>query len=244
MSFIGGKSQSGVWQRIVNLIPPHEIFIELFAGSAAIARLKSPAKKTILIDKHPVAALGELPPNTALLKACGIDYAECLAPKRPTFVYADPPYLLSTRGGRRYYKSEMTDDDHRRLLAALVKLPCPVLLSGYPSGLYDHALAGWGREQFRVMTRGHTWATEVLWFNYPRPTVLHDFSKVGDDFRDRWRIKKKRRRWVARLIRQDPLERAALFSALVDVMGEQAARDAIRSAAGSIATNGAPRAGS
>jgi hypothetical protein len=52
--------------------------------------------------------------------------------------------------------------------------------------------------------------------------VLHDLRYVGGSARERWRIEKRRRRWRARLARLDPLERATLFSALVDVMGPAA----------------------
>lgn len=152
------------------------------------------------------------------------------------------PYLLGTRGRRRYYEHEMTAAQHRRFLAIAAELPCRMMISGYPSAMYDDALGDWQREEFQVMTRGHTWATEVLWFNYPRPTALHDYAKLGAGFRERARIKKKTARWTARLARQDPLERAALFSALVDVMGIPAARQALtaRSAA-ALAENGADR---
>jgi DNA adenine methylase len=212
--YIGGKSQSGVYQRIINLMPPHEVYIEPFLGSGAILRLKKPAAVSYGVDR--------VAPNPALLdlahvvQGCGIDFLDGYRWQGNELVYADPPYVLSTRGGREYYQHEMTDADHVRLLAVLKSLPCPVMLSGYPSPLYEAALTGWEREEFRVMTRGHTWATEVLWFNYPRPKVLHDLSYVGTNYRDRLRIKRKKARWVARLKKMPPHERAALFSALVD----------------------------
>lgn len=217
MPYIGGKSQSGVYQRIINLIPPHAVYIEPFLGSGAILRLKKPA---------PVGSFGvdRVAPNPALrdlahvVQGCGIEFLEKYQWRGGEFVYIDPPYVLSTRGGREYYEFEMTDADHVRLLNVVQSLPCHVLLSGYKSALYDEALPDWEREEFEVMTRGHTWATEVLWFNYPRPAALHDLSYVGTDYRDRLRIKRKKARWAARLKRMPAMERAALFSALVDAM--------------------------
>jgi site-specific DNA-adenine methylase len=44
MPYIGGKSQAGVYQRIINLIPPHRVYVEPFLGGGAILRLKSPAE--------------------------------------------------------------------------------------------------------------------------------------------------------------------------------------------------------
>ena len=51
-------------------------------------------------------------------------------------IYADPPYILSTRHGKQY-NCEMTDADHAVLLEALKAHKGPVLLSGYDSALYD-----------------------------------------------------------------------------------------------------------
>lgn len=64
-----------------------------------------------------------------------------------TLHYVDPPYVAATRvkGSRGAYRHEMTDEDHRRLLACLVDLKGAVVLSGYRSPLYDEALAGWRR---------------------------------------------------------------------------------------------------
>ena len=149
------------------------------------------------------------------------------------FVYCDPPYVHSTRRSRHRYAHEMTDDDHRRLLGIIKTLPCPVMISGYPSALYDRALSGWQREEFEVLTRGHTWATEVLWFNYSRPVALHDVRYVGRTYRERLRIRRMQARWRARLEQRPPLERAALFAALVDVMDSAAAASVISDAGSS-----------
>lgn len=80
-------------------------------------------------------------------------------------IYADPPYMLSTRHGKQY-RCEMTDDDHAELLAALLKHKGPVLLSGYDSQLYNDALRGWYREEISVRAQTATQRREVLWMNY------------------------------------------------------------------------------
>lgn len=36
MSYFGGKAQDGVYQTIINQIPPHQIYIEPFLGGGAI----------------------------------------------------------------------------------------------------------------------------------------------------------------------------------------------------------------
>jgi DNA adenine methylase len=218
MRYFGGKNQSGVFQRIINLIPPHRVYVEPFLGSGAILRLKAPAEISFGVDR----LLSELAlhdrADVHLVEGCGIEFLESYSFVGDEFVYCDPPYLWETRRSRSRYRHELSTADHARLLRRLVALPCKVMISGYPSVLYDGFLSGWNCERFEVMTRGHTWATESLWFNFPRPSVLHDHSYVGENYRDRLRIKRKRDRWAARLARMPDLERQVLFSALVDAM--------------------------
>jgi DNA adenine methylase len=85
-------------------------------------------------------------------------------------IYADPPYLASTRQPGRY-RVEMADDDaHRALADALHACRAAVVVSGYPSPLYDQIYAGWHRLAIPATTgqggqRGAR--TEVLWSNRP-----------------------------------------------------------------------------
>ena len=43
------------------------------------------------------------------------------------------------------------------------------------------------------MTRGGRLATEWVWMNYPEPIALHDYRYLGEDFREREPIKRKKR---------------------------------------------------
>ena len=52
--------------------------------------------------------------------------------------------------------------------------------------------------------------------NYPPPTRLHDYRYLGDNYRQRERIKRKKQRWAAKWARLDILERQAILSALED----------------------------
>lgn len=84
---------------------------------------------------------------------------------RPTVcIYADPPYLLSTRTTSAY-AHEMTDKDHIQLLDALDEHIGPVLLSGYANELYDDKLQHWTRETREVLAEAGAIRTEVLWIN-------------------------------------------------------------------------------
>jgi DNA adenine methylase len=79
-------------------------------------------------------------------------------------IYADPPYVWSTRNSRAY-QHEMTDADHTALLDALDAHPGPVVLSGYPCALYDDRLAHWERRKKEVQAEKGNKRTEVLWIN-------------------------------------------------------------------------------
>jgi DNA adenine methylase len=84
------------------------------------------------------------------------------------FIYADPPYVRSTRHGR-LYACEMTDSDHIALLELLLKHPGPAMLSGYDNEIYNNMLSGWYTEKRIAACEGGTKRTEVLWMNYEPP---------------------------------------------------------------------------
>lgn len=77
-------------------------------------------------------------------------------------IYADPPYVLSTRTGKNY-KHEMTDADHLELLEALLQHKGPVMLSGYDSELYNSCLEGWDKFQVETTAEKGLHRTEALW---------------------------------------------------------------------------------
>lgn len=217
MVYPGGKGMAGVWQRIINQMPPHECYVEPFVGSGTVLRYKRPAARSYAIDRDPgaIAALSEvvLPPGVIVICGDGIRW---LARRRlpvATFVYCDPPYLPSTRSHRRIYRCELSEEGHGRLLDVLTRLPVMVAVSGYPSRLYDRRLRGWRSIEYRVMTRGGI-RDEVLWMNYPEPVELHDYRFLGETFREREKFRRQQRRWAARLAKMDRLQRLALAAGL------------------------------
>jgi hypothetical protein len=217
MRYPGGKNADGVYQFIINQIPPHDEYIELFGGSAAVLRFKLPADRSYVCELSPgaIAALGDvvLPPATIIKKCDGICWLAYHRCSQRTFIYADPPYLPETRSKRRIYEHEMTFDDHVTLLELLANESCMVALSGYASPLYSEMLGGWRVLEYRVMTRGGP-RIECLWMNYPEPSELHDYRYLGENFRQRERIRRQQRTWSRRLAVMDRLQRLALMSVL------------------------------
>lgn len=78
-------------------------------------------------------------------------------------IYADPPYLLSTRKLKKQYAHEMSENDHIELLETLIQHKGPVLLSGYDSELYNSYLSTWGNYQIETTAEKGLPRTEKLW---------------------------------------------------------------------------------
>lgn len=227
MGYPGGKNGSGVYQWIINQIPPHNLYVEAFVGGGSILRLKKPARLSIAIDidAEAIARHRHEPPVPGLwaLNTDAIgwldEHGNELEPS--TFVYLDPPYLMETRRSqRKIYRHEMSDDDHRRLLTVITRLRCMVAISGYRSEMYDQALAGWRVSTFETVTHGGRPATEVLWANYPPPVALHDYRYLGSGFREREKIARQKRRWLARLARMPETQRYAMLAAIDEYKGQ------------------------
>jgi DNA adenine methylase len=83
-----------------------------------------------------------------------------------TLHYIDPPYVHSTRSTQRGYLHEMTDSDHRKLASILNECAGKVVISGYPSLLYEELYSSWYRDERTVLVTGNKPRLEVLWLNF------------------------------------------------------------------------------
>ena len=222
-TYPGGKNGSGVYQTIINNIPPHRIYVEPFLGGGAILRMKRPAAVNIAIDINRKVIQSFDPdttPNLTLLQRDALKWLDKNPYPGDTFIYCDPPYLMSSRSQqRRIYANEFNIANHITLLTILKSQTAMIMLSGYPNALYDGALKGWNTKTFMTTTRGGNYVTEKLWMNYPTPVELHDYSFLGSNFRERERIKRKKKRWISRLLTMRDLERQALAAAIAEMSG-------------------------
>ncbi|MEL1256904.1 DNA adenine methylase [Enterobacter hormaechei] len=223
MSYLGSKAASGVYQKIIAEMPPHDTYIETHLGGGAVMLRKPPAMCNIGIDVD-----GQTLEDFArehnrlyidLVRADAVDYLNHYDFYRAgrVLIYVDPPYMPETRTSRARYRYEYSVADHERLLSCLVSLPrnVSVILSGYPSQLYDERLTGWRSKEFQAMTRGGV-RTEKIWMNYPEGQAYsHAFA--GKDYNDRARIKRKVARWRDKFAALPPAERLAIMTALCEV---------------------------
>lgn len=87
-------------------------------------------------------------------------------------IYADPPYLGTTRSSRQYLIEMSHTEEHRELAEVLRGCRASVVLSGYDSELYSELYDGWSTSEIPTYTGqgNHTTGgtdrrTEVLWSN-------------------------------------------------------------------------------
>ncbi|QDU96159.1 DNA adenine methylase [Lignipirellula cremea] len=93
-----------------------------------------------------------------------------------TLFYLDPPYLAETRANPQVYEFEMSLEEHEALLDTIVQCEGKVLLSGYPSELYDTRLKGWEKFDIEIDNKASNAKskrvmTERLWMNYDPESV-------------------------------------------------------------------------
>lgn len=217
-SYFGSKATSGLCQPIIAMMPPHDTYIETHLGGGAIMKRKPPALNNIGIDldARPLADFACGYP-VQLVNECAHHFLKCYDYRGTELIYCDPPYLPHTRTSGRRYRFDYEEQDHVELLALVKTLPCNVILSGYPSALYDDLLGEWRTIELQVMNQGGV-RTEKLWFNFAIDRV-HWASYAGKNFTDRQRIKRKAANWGKNY---QALPRAERLAVLATMMATEA----------------------
>ena len=211
----GGKGLS--FRHLINLMPPHSRYIETHLGGGAVMRNKRPAQVNVGIDiDERVAKLWERRQAYTVITGCVLDALPALEPDADTLIYADPPYLADTRRTERYYRHDYSERDHERLLELLIGVSSMVIVSGYPSPMYDRFLSGWHRISYQATTHNGP-AEEIAWTNFTPGALLHDYRYVGSNFRERESFKRRAGRLASTLQTAGDLE---LNSALA-ILGER-----------------------
>ena len=219
MGYFGSKATSGLCQPIIALMPPHDTFIETHLGGGAIMKRKPPALRNIGIDLNERALEKfQCAYPVELVHGCAHRFLTDYDYRGRELVYCDPPYLKETRTSERRYRFDYEAQDHIELLSVLKKLPCHVILSGYPSSLYDEWLTGWRSLELQVMNQAGV-RTEKVWFNFT-PDRVHWARYAGKNHTHRQIIKRKAESWGRRYRALPRAERLAVLSALMAVEAE------------------------
>jgi len=219
MRYPGGKGKC--FQRLINLMPPHSIYIESHLGGGAVMRNKRPARRNIGIDADRSVIERwhrERPTPCELVHGDAVAFLERFTFSSGELVYSDPPYLAETRRNGKIYRHEYSDRDHDRLLSILAALPCMVMVSGYDSELYREWLADWRLVTFSAKTHFGV-RQECVWLNFEEPSELHDASFFGASFREREATKRRHSRMLGRFDQMNPVERNHVLQLLNERFG-------------------------
>ena len=198
MHYSGGKAKT--FQHVVNLIPPHEVYIEPFLGLGSVMRAKFPSSTEIGVDLdgEVLAKSGLAERSINLVHGDGIEFLQKYDFGGREVVYCDPPYLPETRKRCRVYKHDASAADHLRLLNLLVSINARVLLSGYDSETYREHLQDWNVHVFQAKAHDGL-REERIWYNFPKPAKLHDYRYMGGNYRERQTIKRRLTRLTNRI---------------------------------------------
>ncbi len=115
-----------------------------------------PERIRLVADRLKLAEIDNRP-ATEVIKRLG-DQSDAL-------FYIDPPYVLSTRNGNRYYHHEMDEQDHYRLLDAALGIRGAVIISGYGHPIYRIMLKGWYLVEIKDVAEQGQERIECLWMN-------------------------------------------------------------------------------
>lgn len=219
-NYRGNKNIPGIYQWIINRIPPHKHFYEVFAGSAAIANRIESAAATYLNDCNAgvTDALNcSFQKMATITNMPAVQLLTTLLPgSKDIFVYCDPPYMLSTRGSqRRIYEYEMSDNDHKEFLSVVRTAKFNCMISHYECNLYNEMLQGWSKEYKAVSYHGKS-VNECIYYNYYKPNALQSYQYVGSDCWDRQRVTRKIERLIKKLKGLPELERNAVINRVMD----------------------------
>lgn len=211
MRYPGGKGKC--YQRLINLMPPHQTYIESHLGGGAIMRNKKTAQRNIGLDiDTKVIDLWQsnYPDICELYQIDAVTFLDEYLFEGHELVYVDPPYVQNTRRRDKVYRFDYTEEDHIRLLRCVVNLPCNVMLSGYECDLYNRELAGWRKVSFSAKTHVGM-RDETVWMNFAPPSCLHDSRYLGDTFRERQTIQRRQSRLRSRIQELGAVERHELL---------------------------------
>lgn len=199
MRYPGGKGRS--YPQLINLMPKHTTYVETHLGGGAVMRRKRPAERQVGIEIDPMVVArwrskGKLAFD--LIEADALTWLQSNPLDEGALVYADPPYLPSTRKQEKVYRFDYIERDHQLLLEVLKQQRCMVMISGYRSRLYDDTLKGWNCHSF--FAKAHDGLREeMVWFNFDPPNELHDPEHMGRNFRERETISRRRTRLQHRI---------------------------------------------
>lgn len=223
-SYTGSKGAFGMCEFLINNIPKHEIYIELFAGSAQLFKRKKLANYNYLNEIDPVQYENlykeYISSKMPLCVSCdnGIRLLKSKQFEKSTFIYVDPPYPAEARKTKKpLYNFEMLDDNsHIDLLNSCKTSRALIMISTRQNRLYDSMLQSWQKKEFLTADRGGP-VKEIIYMNYDISQMnLHQYDFLGNGYIDRQRIKRKVDRRLNGLKKLPDHERNLIIQKIVE----------------------------
>lgn len=226
----GHKGNSIFLPQIFNHIPEHKLFVDLFAGSGSVAKNIYDARCTEHIIANDIDTkvcrkyLLNLPGSVGVLNydfRKVIDLLDLVVKfhyldREDVFIYADPPYVISSRKRPEIYAYELSDAGHVSLIRRLFNSGYKFMISGYESDLYKKLFDGlqYFQHQFTVGTHAGS-ATEFLWMNYDISKYsLATYKFSGINKTERQRIKRKGERLITKINALPKIEREFIINTI------------------------------
>lgn len=191
-NYVGNKGGQGIRENLINYIPCSHRYFSLFYGAGGLENCK------YLNGTHWVCAEKNIDNKKYETKRAVIvynDYKDLIEDfyfNASDFIFADPPYLLSTRiNQRRYYKYEFEIQDHIEFLNYVISLKARILITHPSCDLYSEKLKDWVKVPFSYMTRNGMY-NDCIWMNYtPGSIELYNYDCLGNNFTERQQIKRR-----------------------------------------------------
>ena len=200
-------NDNGVWQRLINEIPPHDTFVALCMGKSKVLEKIRPATHTLGVDTS--AFILDLIQQTVTDRSIELHKDSCIRflksyrwnPDSRYVIFIDPPSL-----------AQPSDFPHMELLGLLASLqgqfPNLYFLVYHPDNpIYNEVLSGW-----RKVTFSQRMGTHAIYASQPIVKGrLHDYRYVGNNWQDRDALKKAVTRWVNTFTGMVEAEREAML---------------------------------
>ena len=197
--YVGNKGGQGIREKLINFLPLSSRYFSLFYGHGGFENCPlTKGINWICSEKNPHFKVFSTP--TAAIDY--FDYLDLVADFNFTsadFIFADPPYLHTTRrNSRNYYKHEFQNSDHIVFLTSMISLKAQILITHPECDLYNKILSTWRKHPFRYMSR-NGWFNDCLWTNFDsKITPLYNYSSLGNNSMHRQQIKRKRLNFISK----------------------------------------------
>jgi len=223
-TYFGGKSGAGTYQTLINHVPPCTTYVSGCLGNCGLTRYIKPAELMILndLDSDLVASWKYAIGSRKCFEFYNIDVVTLIRSiiaeyydTADVFLYLDPTYRTAVRKTQRpVYRFEMSEQKHIELLESCLSLnQTKIMISNYPDPLYDEYLRGWYTHDFWSNTHNGR-ALERIYMNYQLNDQLHDYSFIGEEFREREQFARIRKNLIKKINRLEPVLRNAILSDL------------------------------